>query len=110
MKCSNPTFLKEKGLLVPCGTCHSCRSNYRDMWVERLSHHMITEKKGISLMLSYNDDNLPSDGCVSVRDVQLFIKRFRKFFNFTFRHDYLPPVIFKKSYILFASLTFLGTP
>lgn len=81
MKCSNPIYLKEKKLLVPCGFCHSCRSNYRDMWVERLSHHMITEKKGISLMLSYNDDNLPSDGCVNVRDIQLFIKRFRKFFS-----------------------------
>lgn len=81
MRCSYPVYLKEKKILVPCGRCYSCRSNFRDMWVERLTHHMITEKKGISLMLSYDDDNLPSDNCVNVRDIQLFFKRFRKYFK-----------------------------
>ncbi len=28
--------------------------------------------------LTYNDENLPADGCVSLRELQLFIKRLRK--------------------------------
>lgn len=78
MHCSQPIYLKNQQYLVPCGKCYACRSTYRDNWVYRLKNHLSVVKKGIFLTLSYNDISLPRDMSVSVKDVQLFMKRLRK--------------------------------
>ncbi|MBO4577576.1 MAG: hypothetical protein J5688_02585, partial [Paludibacteraceae bacterium] len=64
-------------LQVPCGHCDCCRARK----VDSFSHRCLLETQCYDCLpwfttLTYNDRNLPSDG-VNVRDVQLFLKRFR---------------------------------
>lgn len=78
---------------VPCGHCDACRLSKRF----NLRNRMILEQVGRKtpmyfVTLTYDDKHLPSDG-VSVRDCQLFLKRFRerlqKQFGFTDRLRYI---------------------
>ena len=82
MACTHPVYLKEQNITVPCGKCFYCRRKYILMWALRLTHELISyDNKAVFVTLTYNDDNLPHDKSVSVRDVQLFIKRLRKYYN-----------------------------
>ena len=81
MACTHPVYLKEQNIIVPCGKCFYCRRKYILMWSLRLTHELLTyNNKAVFVTLTYNDDNLPADKSVSVRDVQLFIKRLRKYY------------------------------
>lgn len=65
-------------MCVPCGKCDACRLSKR----YNLRNRMILEQYGRKapmyfVTLTYNDEHLPDDG-VSVRDCQLFFKRFRE--------------------------------
>lgn len=61
-----------------CGRCMPCRIKKRRLWAARLMLESRLHKSSIFATLTYNKDNLPSDGNVSVREAQLFIKRLRK--------------------------------
>lgn len=64
-------------LQVPCGICDICKESKITSFVERC--RMETQSHDSLpwfVTLTYDDDNLPFDG-VRVRDVQLFLKRFR---------------------------------
>lgn len=61
----------------PCGKCPNCRANQRQEWVFRLRQEFESCKFGLFVTLTYDDEHLPPLG-VSKRDVQLFLKRFRK--------------------------------
>lgn len=79
--CCNPVWLKSKEMLVPCGQCSECLYRRRNEWVFRLSHELITQKnQAIFLTFTYDDEHLPEDRQVSVRDCQLFMKRLRKYY------------------------------
>ena len=79
MACVRPVYLKEKNIIVPCGKCFYCRRKYILMWSLRLQHELITyDNKAVFVTLTYDNENLPPDKSVSVRDVQLFVKRLRK--------------------------------
>ncbi len=81
MACTHPIYLKEQDLVVPCGKCFYCRRKYVLQWSLRLTHELISyNNNAVFITLTYNDDNLPSDKSVNVRDVQLFIKRLRKYY------------------------------
>lgn len=111
IKCLNPRFItnpytKEK-LSVPCGECDACRSSSQSKWVTRLLIEAKNWPYVVFFTLTYSDKFLPRidlseyqelgnqindcyDFCalhdfkvpsVSVRDVQLFIKRLRKQFT-----------------------------
>ena len=95
MNCENPKIIINRSLhwndtlpiklRVPCGKCESCRNSQRNDWFVRcyyewLSHHTTT----FFYTLTYNNENLPVyDGIphFSKRDIQLFLKRFRKFLD-----------------------------
>ena len=82
MSCTHPVYLKEQDIIVPCGKCFYCRRKYILMWSLRLTHELITyENKAVFVTLTYNDENLPPDKSVNVRDIQLFIKRLRKYYS-----------------------------
>lgn len=82
MACSHPVYLKDQNITVPCGKCFYCRRKYVLMWSLRLTHELITyNNNAVFVTLTYNEENLPSDKSVSVRDVQLFIKRLRKYYS-----------------------------
>lgn len=78
---------------IPCGNCIACRLNYSKNWANRLCLELknIPENKKWFLTLTYNPENLhttqgvdPETGEIYTsnrldqRDVQLFLKRFRK--------------------------------
>lgn len=67
----------------PCGKCLYCLEKRRIPWTVRLTHERrFWSRFGIPtyfVTLTYDDANLPRDG-VSKRDIQLFLKRLRKFY------------------------------
>lgn len=82
MACSYPVYLKDQNITVPCGKCFYCRRKYVLMWTLRLTHELISYKNNaVFVTLTYNNENLPADKSVNIRDIQLFIKRVRKYFK-----------------------------
>ena len=65
---------------LDCGSCLSCRiAKQRDLAM-RAHHETILwgEERSWFLTLTYNDQHLPHDRGLQKRDLQLFLKRFRK--------------------------------
>ena len=64
-------------LEVRCGTCECCKESKVSSFVQRCEmESMLYPCKPLFLTLTYNEENKPKDG-VSVREIQLFFKRFR---------------------------------
>lgn len=100
MKCTNP-FVKKfattkptqdpitgiptytKILWLPCGKCMACRINRTREWTTRLLHEQCLSSSSYFITLTYDDEHLPRDDndnpSVSKRDIQLFLKRLRKY-------------------------------
>lgn len=76
MKCTHPIMVK--GLKVPCGQCTSCRLNFSSMWALRCVLESQEYKDNVFLTLTYDEDHLPENKSVSKREMQNFMKRFRK--------------------------------
>lgn len=83
-----PVKIKEKlspgGVLVPiyeyvpCRKCEECVSLRKSQWCFRALEETKHCFNSCFLTLTYNDEHMPSDKSVSVRDIQLFFKRVRK--------------------------------
>lgn len=67
--------------VVPCGQCIGCRMDYSKYWANRAYLESLEWKENYFITLTYEDENMPSDRSISKREVQLFLKRFRKLFN-----------------------------
>lgn len=63
---------------VKCGQCIGCRVDRTESWAIRIMHESVMHEASCFLTLTYDDENLPSDGSLRVRDWQLFAKRLRK--------------------------------
>lgn len=68
-----------KKIELPCGKCVGCRMARADSWATRLHHEGQFHEESAFLTLTYSDVWLPDDYSVSVRPLQLFFKRLRKF-------------------------------
>lgn len=55
-----------------------CRMDRAKDWGVRIKHEASLHAQSSFLTLTYSDDKLPSDGSLSVRECQLFIKRLRE--------------------------------
>ena len=89
MTCTNPVLIAPKGLpkrfgpklefgmYVPCGKCISCRIARTREWTTRILHESSMYEDNCFVTLTYNDENLPENGSLSKRALQLFIKRLR---------------------------------
>lgn len=66
---------------IPCGNCLACRLKKSQEWATRCQHELRYHKEACFLTLTYNNENLPTDGCVSNRAHQLFMKRLRKYID-----------------------------
>lgn len=80
------TFNKNMGisddpLQIPCGLCSACLLDRSRMWSVRCMHEASLWSKNCFVTLTFAPEHLPGDGNVSVRDVQLFLKRLRKRFG-----------------------------
>lgn len=76
MKCTSP-FRTRQGS-VPCGKCMACRITRTSHWQARLLHEQSCWDKSVFLTLTYRNEDLPSDFSLSVRELQLYLKRLRR--------------------------------
>lgn len=65
-------------ITVPCGRCILCRVERVRQWAVRIVHETELYNENAFITLTYDDDHLPADKSVSLRDLQLFFKKFRK--------------------------------
>jgi hypothetical protein len=72
---------KDMPVELPCGQCIGCRLERSRQWAIRCVHEASLYEKNCFITLTFNDENLPSNGSVDVRDFQLFMKRLRKKFG-----------------------------
>lgn len=63
---------------LPCGKCDGCRKDRARGWAARMMHEASMHGSNLFLTLTYDDDHLPHDMSVNLRDFQLFMKRLRK--------------------------------
>lgn len=69
------TFLGYR--LVPCGKCVGCLRRRRASWSYRIYQEYRSAVCSWFVTLTYDNEHLPVEG-VNKRDIQLFLKRFRK--------------------------------
>lgn len=63
---------------LPCGQCIGCRTARSKEWAVRINHEAKLHESNCFVTLTYSDECLPEDFSVSIRAVQLFMKRLRK--------------------------------
>lgn len=76
--CLTPLWLEKRKIYVPCGQCKQCLLKSTYDWAHRIMVEAAHHEQNCVVTLTYNEDNKPSDGLLHYRDVQLFMKRFRK--------------------------------
>lgn len=63
---------------LSCKQCLGCRLDYSKEWAIRISHEASLYDFNSFATLTYNEEHLPADASLVVRDMQLFFKRLRK--------------------------------
>lgn len=66
------------GLKIPCGKCIGCKLEHSRQWAVRCMHEKRMHSRSAFLTLTYDPANLPPGGTLVKRDLQLFMKRYRK--------------------------------
>lgn len=74
-KALNPT----NPISLPCGQCVGCRIAASQEAATRCYHESQMHQENCFLTLTFSDDHLPENYSVTKRDVQLFVKRLRKY-------------------------------
>nr|QJB19142.1 MAG: replication initiator protein [Microvirus sp.] len=72
---------------VPCGQCLGCRIDKSRQWALRCVHEASLHELSCFVTLTYDDQHLPPGGTLVKRDLQLFIKKLRRFHEY---HNTLP--------------------
>jgi hypothetical protein len=67
---------QDRRLSVPCGQCWECRLKKRREWAIRILHETASYDDNCFVTLTYKE--LPRNGSLKKRDVQLFLKRLRR--------------------------------
>lgn len=85
MTCYNSRMITNKytgePVLARCRRCIGCVISYAREWSIRCVHEAKFYIESSFLTLTYDNDKLPSDGLLNHKDVQLFLKRLRKFIH-----------------------------
>ena len=63
---------------VSCGQCIGCRLERSRIWALRCKHEASLHPHNSFITLTYDDDNLPSDGSLVKKDFTQFMKNLRK--------------------------------
>lgn len=69
---------KDQKVKVPCGQCIGCRLERSRQWAIRCVHEASMYKDNCFITLTYNEENLPENGSLVLKDFQKFMKRLRK--------------------------------
>ena len=67
-------------ICLPCGRCIHCRLQNSKEKAIRAVHESTLYRENCFVTLTYNPKSVPSDGSIRPRDMQLFIKRLRRYF------------------------------
>lgn len=78
MQCVSPWYYEKTKQMLPCGHCVACRIAKSREWYVRLYHESFYHDNCMFITLTYNDDNLPSDGQLNKEALSAFIKRLRE--------------------------------
>lgn len=70
--------LDDQIIKLPCGQCIGCRLKRSASWAIRCMHEASLYEKNCFITLTFNNEWLPKNGSLDVRDFQLFMKRLRK--------------------------------
>lgn len=65
-------------ILLSCCRCYECRKAKANMWAMRIMYEAESHKHCTFITLTYDDEHLPDNAELSMRDVQLYMKRLRK--------------------------------
>lgn len=68
----------DQPLTIACGQCIGCRLEKSRQWAVRCVHEAQTHQDNCFITLTYDNDNLPSDHSLNLKDYQKFMKRLRK--------------------------------
>lgn len=74
-----PDRSRGANLALPCQKCLGCRQARATQWGHRADHEASRWEHNSFLTLTYDDDHVPEEGHLIPRDLQLFIKRLRKY-------------------------------
>jgi hypothetical protein len=73
--------LKYEVIMLPCGGCYGCRLERSRQWAVRCVHEaQLYGSNNCYITLTYDDDHLPANSTLVLRDFQLFMKRLRRKF------------------------------
>lgn len=89
MKCPYPILVKTKfGTIrqVRCGQCTACRLNKASEWSLRIMNETLYHEDSCFLTLTYDDEHIPEYGSLRKKDLQKFLKRFRKRYEKSIRY------------------------
>ena len=75
---SSKAGYEDRKLELRCGQCHSCRLRRTRAWAIRAVHEAQMHEQNCFLTLTYDEENVPWDGSLRVKDWQDFAKRARK--------------------------------
>lgn len=84
MICLSPLSLRATPHPVPCGRCYACIQNNRKQWTFRLDIEAFYSDASYFVTLTYNDEH--TDGNVYKRDIQLWLKKYRKLVKGKFKY------------------------
>lgn len=65
-------------LKINCGACIGCRIERSRQWALRCMHETQLQPESMFLTFTYSPENLPEDGSLNLRHLQLFFKKFRR--------------------------------
>ncbi len=76
MMCRNPFMQGMRAF--PCGQCMPCRVNRRRLWTHRIMLEAALRSDNAFVTLTYAEENLPAGMSLAPKDLQDWLKRFRK--------------------------------
>lgn len=85
MECTGTRFRKH-GFEFPCGQCLVCRLRSQRTWVARILLEQALHADSSFVTLTYDEEHVPADGSVSVREMQLWLKRLRRVAGYPIRY------------------------
>lgn len=87
IRCGSPIRVHGHGL-VPCGKCFLCREAYARVLSHRIDLERGCHEDVAFTTLTYRPEDVPPDGCLQLRHMQLFLKRLRHQFKKPLRYYY----------------------
>lgn len=75
MKCERPLWLKKERQLVSCGKCIYCRTVKAHKRAGRMVLESLLHPVSSFVTLTYDEEHMPVDGCVSKKDLRDFLDR-----------------------------------